>query len=298
MAIIVRRSRKPSKSRSACLDKPSLIICHTHIGKGSPNKQDTAAAHGEPLGEDEVKLTKEALGLPLEPAFFVPDAVREFFLKASAAGDEMMRQWKTSFAAWQQAHPELAAYWNAAYSHAVPAGLDSRLPSFEPGKELATRRASGEVLQVLTKEIAGLIGGSADLSPSTNTNIKGSPSIEKGAFSGKNLHFGVREHAMGGMMNGMALYGGFTPYGGTFLIFSDYMRPSVRLAALMELHCIYVWTHDSIFLGEDGPTHEPVEHFDGPPRHSPPHRHSPGRRGRSRSRLAGRAGEERRPRPR
>jgi len=242
-------------------DRPSIIICHTHIGKGSPNKQDTAAAHGEPLGEEEVKLTKEALGLPLEPAFFVPEVVREIFLKASARGDEMMEGWKAKFAAWRKAHPDLAAYWDAAHGRTLPAGLEGRLPSFEVGKELGTRRASGEVLQVLTTEVAGLIGGSADLSPSTNTNIKGSPSISKGAYTGKNLHFGVREHAMGGMMNGMALYGGFRPYGGTFLIFSDYMRPSVRLAAVMGLPCIYVWTHDSIFLGEDGPTHEPVEHL-------------------------------------
>jgi transketolase len=243
----------------AALDQPSIIICRTHIGKGSPNKQDTAASHGEPLGEEEVKLTKEALGLPLEPSFFVPDAVRALFVEAGQRGDAQAEAWSAEVAAWREAHPDLAAYWEAARSYARPEGLADRLPKYEAGKEVATRNASGEVLQVLSAEVPGLIGGSADLSPSTKTDIKGSPAVQRGAYGGKNLHFGVREHAMGGMLNGMALYGGLRPYGGTFLIFSNYMRPAVRLAAVMGLPVIYVWTHDSIFLGEDGPTHEPVE---------------------------------------
>ena len=243
------------------LDKPSLIICRTHIGKGSPNKQDTAASHGEPLGEEEVELTKEALGLPLEPPFFLPEAVRELFVQAGQRGDAREAEWSAKFAAWRKAQPELAAYWEAARSWALPEGLAARLPKFEVGKEVATRNASGEVLQVLSAEVPGLIGGSADLSPSTKTNIKGSPSLARSSYSGKNLHFGVREHAMGGMLNGISLYGGFRPYGGTFFVFLDYMRPAVRLAALMQQPVIYVFTHDSIFLGEDGPTHEPVEHL-------------------------------------
>ncbi len=241
------------------LDRPSIIICRTHIAKGSPNKQDTASSHGEPLGEEEVKLTKEALGLPLEPAFFIPEAVRELFVQAGQRGDAVMEAWSAKFAAWREAHPDLAAYWEAAMNHALPVGLADRLPKYEAGAEVATRNASGDVLQVLSAEVPGLVGGSADLAPSTKTNIKGSPPVGRGSYGGKNLHFGVREHAMGGMLNGMALYGGLRPYGGTFLIFSNYMRPAVRLAAVMGLPVIYVWTHDSIFLGEDGPTHEPVE---------------------------------------
>jgi transketolase len=242
-------------------ERPSIIVCRTHIGFGSPHKQDTASAHGEPLGEDEVRATKEALGIPLEPAFFVPDAVRELFRAAAGKGDRQAKQWQRQFEAWRAAHPDLAARWQAAMDRALPADLAAKLPSYEAGKEVATRNASGDALQVLSAEVPGLIGGSADLSPSTKTNIKNSPSIEKGAYTGKNLHFGVREHAMGGMLNGMSLYGGLRPYGGTFLIFSDYMRPSVRLAAVMKQPVIYVWTHDSIFLGEDGPTHQPIEHF-------------------------------------
>jgi transketolase len=242
-------------------ERPSIICCRTHIGYGSPHKQDTASAHGEPLGEDEVRATKEVLGIPLEPAFFVPDAVRELFRAAAEKGDRQAKRWQRQFEAWRAAHPTLAAQWEAAMERALPADLAAKLPAYEPGKEMATRNASGDALQVLSAEVPGLIGGSADLSPSTKTNIKSSPSIEKGTYTGKNLHFGVREHAMGGMLNGMSLYGGLRPYGGTFLIFSDYMRPAVRLAAMMKQPVVYVWTHDSIFLGEDGPTHQPIEQF-------------------------------------
>ncbi len=241
--------------------RPSLIICRTHIGKGSPNKQDTAAAHGEPLGEDEVRLTKQALDLPLEPTFFIPQVVRDIFARRRTEMDGMARAWREHFAAWQRAHPDLAARWEAQMSRTIPSGLADRLPRFQPGKEVATRSASAEVIQVLSAELPGLVGGAADLAPSTRTLISKSTDIARGRYQGRNLRFGVREHAMGGMVNGISLHGGFIPYGATFLIFSDYMRPSIRLAAIMRQPVIYVFTHDSVFLGEDGPTHEPIEHL-------------------------------------
>jgi len=239
--------------------RPSLIICRTHIAKGSPNKQDTAASHGEPLGEEEVRLTKQALGLPLEPTFLVPEVVREAFARRRAAVNALAAEWRQRFARWREAHPELAARWEAQMSGAIPAGLAERLPKYQVGKEVATRNASGDVLQVLSAEILGLVGGSADLAPSTKTLIKNETRVARRAYRGRNLHFGVREHAMGGLLNGLSLHGGFIPYGGTFLVFSDYMRPSIRLAAMMGQQVIYVFTHDSVFVGEDGPTHEPVE---------------------------------------
>jgi transketolase len=241
--------------------RPSLIICRTHIGKGSPNKQDTADAHGAPLGEEEVKLSKENLGFPTEPLFFVPDVVRETLSARARELDADAEAWHERFDKWRASHPDLAEEWDARMSQELPTGLADRLPKFEPGKGVATRNASGEVLQVLSAELPALAGGSADLHPSTKTFIKQESHVRKGDFSGRNLHFGVREHGMGGILNGMALHGGFLPHGGTFLIFSDYMRPSVRLAALSGLQVIYVWTHDSVFVGEDGPTHEPVEHY-------------------------------------
>ncbi len=241
-------------------ERPSLIMCHTHIAKGSPNKQDTAASHGAPLGEEEVAATKKALGWPLEPPFFVPDVVRELFAKRRGELDRAAEAWKEKFAAWRQAHPELAARWEAQMDKALPEGLEERLPVFETGKEIATRNASGEVLQVLSAEVPALVGGSADLAPSTKTLIKDAADVGPASYGGRNLRFGVREHAMGAMMNGMALHGGFLPYGGTFLVFADYMRPAIRLAAMMGQQVVYVFTHDSVFVGEDGPTHQPVEH--------------------------------------
>jgi transketolase len=241
--------------------KPSLIICRTHIAKGSPNMQDDAEAHGAPLGEDELRLTKENLGYPAEPPFFVADIVRETLATRGEELDAQADAWKKRSAAWREANPDLAVLWDARMSGAIPDGLADRLPRFEAGKGVATRNASGEVLQVLSAELPGLAGGSADLHPSTKTYIKQEDAVREDAYAGRNLHFGVREHGMGGILNGMALHGGFIPYGGTFLVFSDYMRPSVRLAALSGLRVIYVFTHDSVFLGEDGPTHEPIEHF-------------------------------------
>ena len=242
-------------------ERPSIIICRTHIAKGSPHKQDTADAHGAPLGEDEVRLTKDALGFPAEPPFFVPEVVRELCARRRGELDAEAAAWRERFAKWQQVHPDLAARWDARMSGAIPEGLAEKLPQFEVGKAVATRNAGGEVLQVLSAELPGLVGGSADLAPSTKTLIKGESDVAKGAYGGRNLRFGVREHAMGGMLNGLALHGGFMPYGGTFLVFSDYMRPSIRLAALSKLPVVYVFTHDSVFVGEDGPTHQPVEHF-------------------------------------
>jgi transketolase len=242
-------------------ERPSIIVSRTHIAKGSPNMQDDAEAHGAPLGEDEVRLTKENLGYPAEPLFFVPDIVRETLAARRAELDAEAEAWQRRFASWREANPELASVWDTRMSGAVPDGLADRLPQFEIGKGIATRNASGEVLQVLSAELPGLAGGSADLHPSTKTYVKSEEAAQKDAYAGRNLHFGVREHGMGGILNGMALHGGFIPYGGTFLVFSDYMRPSVRLAALSGLQVIYVFTHDSVFLGEDGPTHEPIEHF-------------------------------------
>ena len=242
-------------------DRPSIIICRTHIAYGSPNMHDTSKAHGAPLGEEEVRLTKQALGYPVQPTFFVPDVVREHLAARRKELDAKADAWKARFAQWRKAHPELASRWDACMSGAVPAGLAERLPKYDAGKAVATRNASGDILQVLSAEMPALAGGSADLHPSTKTLIKKETAVAKGNYAGRNLHFGVREHAMGGILNGMALHGGFIPYGGTFLIFSDYMRPSVRLAAISHLPVIYVWSHESVFLGEDGPTHEPIEHF-------------------------------------
>lgn len=249
------------ESAQAEKEKPSIIICRTHIAYGAPHAQDTSEAHGAPLGEEEVKLTKQALGFPTEPLFFVPDVVREHLAKRRKELEAQAEAWQTRFAQWRRAHPDLAARWDDCMSLAVPVGIADRLPKFEAGKSVATRNASGDILQVLSAEIPALAGGSADLHPSTKTYIKKEKAVTKGDYAGRNLHFGVREHGMGGMLNGMALHGGFIPYGGTFLVFADYMRPSVRLAAISKLAVIYVWTHDTVFLGEDGPTHEPIEHF-------------------------------------
>ena len=242
-------------------EKPSLVICRTHIAFGAPNAQDTSEAHGAPLGEEEVRLTKRALGYPTDPLFFVADVVREHLAQRRRQLDAEAVAWSERFAKWRQAHPDLAKVWDARMSRALPEGLADRLPKFEAGKSVATRNASGDILQVLSAELPALAGGSADLHPSTKTLIKKEKAVAKGDYRGRNFHFGIREHAMGGLLNGLALHGGFLPYGGTFLVFSDYMRPSVRLAAISNLQVIYVWSHDSVFLGEDGPTHEPVEHF-------------------------------------
>ena len=243
------------------LDQPSLIICHTHIAYGSPNKQDTAESHGAPLGEEEVRLTKQNLGWPVEPPFYVPDEVYAYFEELKARWADQSAEWDALFDRYRRAHPDLAAELEAAWAGTLPEGWDAEVPTFEAGQNVATRAASGKVLNGLGRRVFTLIGGSADLTGSNKTYLDGHPPLKRGDFSGRNIHFGVREHAMGAILNGMALHRGLRPYGGTFLVFADYMRPPIRLAALMELPVIFVFTHDSIFVGEDGPTHQPVEHL-------------------------------------
>jgi transketolase len=243
--------------------RPSFIACNTHIGFGSPNRQDTNKAHGEPLGAQEVRLTKQRLGWPLDPPFFVPDEVREFMGRTRPIGAAAHADWKTLFFRYGQAYPELAEAFNRAMQGELPAGWDRDVPSFPSDRPLATRAASGVVLEAIARHLPTLVGGSADLTPSNHTLPKGESSWTREDFSGRYVRFGVREHGMGGILNGLALHGGIRPYGGTFLVFSDYMRPPIRLAAMMELPVIFVFTHDSIGLGEDGPTHQPIEHLAG-----------------------------------
>ncbi|HEX5725499.1 MAG TPA: transketolase, partial [Longimicrobiaceae bacterium] len=241
-------------------ERPSLIAVRTVIGYGSPNRAGTAKAHGEALGEEEVKLTKQNLGWPTTEPFHVPEEALGEMRKAVERGRALRDEWRRRFDAYAAAHPEAAAELGAALEGRLPEGWDAGIPSWTAqDKPLATRAASGKVLNAIARQVPWLIGGSADLAGSNNTLIDDSPSFSAGDYTGRNLHFGVREHAMGSLMNGMALHGGVRPYGGTFLIFSDYMRPPVRLAALMEQPTLYVFTHDSVGLGEDGPTHQPIE---------------------------------------
>ncbi len=250
--------------------RPSLILARTTIGKGAPSKEGTAKTHGEPLGPEETKRAKEAVGWPLEPAFYVPNEARAHFASLATAKRAEASAWRTRFETARLAAPEEAARWDALWSRAFPADLEERLAAeAASGESLATRAWSGRMIQVAAAAVPSLIGGSADLSPSNLTDIKaGGDVAPEGAkpgspmtFAGRTLHFGVREHAMGSILNGLSLYGCWIPFGGTFLVFSDYMRPSIRLAALSRLRTIYVFTHDSIFLGEDGPTHQPIEHL-------------------------------------
>jgi transketolase len=249
------------KEAQAETDKPSLIVMRTHIAYGSPNKQDTADAHGAPLGEDEVRLTKENLGWPPEEKFHVPDKVLKVFRKCVDKGKKAEAAWQKKCLAYAKKHPELAKDWEAAIAAKLPRQWDANIPNFKNAKPIATRAASGQVLNGIAARLPTLIGGSADLAPSNNTLNKASFDFQKGAYGGRNLRFGVREHAMGAILSGMALHKGVRPYGGTFLVFSDYCRPAIRLAALMKLPVIYVFTHDSVAVGEDGPTHQPVEHI-------------------------------------
>lgn len=241
--------------------RPSLIRVKTIIGYGSPNKAGTHKAHGEPLGVEEVKLTKQALGWPYEEPFTVPEEARAHFRESVTKGVAAETAWQEKFAAYEKAHPELAAQWQQWTSGALPAGWQAKLPVFDAGKDVATRDASGKVINALAAALPMLIGGSADLRGSNKTFINGQPEFSAEIRLAPNFNFGVREHAMGSIMNGIALTKPLVPYGGTFLVFSQYMLPPVRLAAMMGLQAIYVWTHDSIGVGEDGPTHEPVEHL-------------------------------------
>ena len=241
--------------------RPSLIIARTHIGHGSPNKVDSSAAHGAPLGADEVRLTKEALGWPTEPEFFVPDGALASFREALGRGAAAQSQWQARFDSYAREYPDLAAELAATFEGALPTGWQDSLPAFTPADgSPATRVVSGKVLNALAARVPSIVGGSADLAASNDTNLKGLGSFSADDRTGRNLNFGVREFAMGAALNGLALHG-LRPFGGTFLVFADYMRPAIRLAALMELPVLYVFTHDSIGLGEDGPTHQPVEHL-------------------------------------
>lgn len=240
--------------------KPSLIIAHTKIGKDSPTKESTNKCHGAPLGEIEVRAVKQKLGWTLEP-FEVPESVRTFF-------DMKRKKWKQEYDKWEKGlmmfaekYPKLYEKWNLYLSKNIPKEIWSLIPKYEAGKKIATRIASEEFLQILADKVENLVGGSADLAESVKTTMKKYSFISRDNFSGRNIHFGVREHAMGGILNGISLYGGFIPYGGTFLVFSDYMRPAIRIACLTRAKVIYLFSHDSVFLGEDGPTHQPVEHL-------------------------------------
>ena len=241
-------------------ERPSLIVCRTHIGYGSPNKQDTAQAHGEPLGSDEVRRTKEAYNWPPGAQFYIPDLVLARFREAVAIGATAQEAWDDLFGRYAEEYPELAADWERRMAGELPAGWEETLPQFSPEDgPIATRAAGGKIMASIAPGLPELVGGSADLHPSTKTYMSAYPAVQKGAYAGRNLHFGVREHAMGAMVSGLALHGGFRAFASTFFVFSDYMRPAIRLAALMKLPVIYVFTHDSILVGEDGPTHQPVE---------------------------------------
>ncbi|MDE2944971.1 MAG: transketolase [Gemmatimonadota bacterium] len=241
--------------------RPSLIIVRSHIGYGAPNKQDTAAAHGAPLGEEEVRLTKEVYGWPTEPPFLVPDAVRSHMGRRVAHGEALAAEWRERFERYRAEHPELAAELERRVRSDLPSTWDEDLPVFGPDDDpIATRAASGRILTALAPRLPELIGGSADLSGSNNTLID-SPNFSRDAPEGRNLRWGIREHAMASVANGLVLHGGIRPYIATFFTFTDYARPSMRLAALMGLPNIYVMTHDSIGLGADGPTHQPIEHL-------------------------------------
>lgn len=242
--------------------RPSFIAVRSHIAYGAPRKQDSPSAHGEPLGEEEVLLTKRAYGWDVEEPFYVPEEALRHLRKAIERGRELQASWQRRFENWEKENPELSAEWHRRHRGELPKGWDGGIPLFLPDdKGIATRVASGQILNSIAPHLPELIGGSADLAPSNKTIIKQSGDLEAGRYGERNIHFGVREHAMGAIANGMALHGGTMPYVATFLVFSDYMRHAIRLAAMMQTHVIYIFTHDSITIGEDGPTHQPVEHL-------------------------------------
>jgi transketolase len=271
-------------------DRPSLLLVHTHIGYGSPDKQDSFHAHGAPLGEEEVAKTKKALGWPESPDFYLPPEAVSHFRQAIGRGAEAQREWQQRLDAYRKAFPAEAEEWDAIMEGRLPKDLGTQMPQWKPGdKPVSTRVAAGQALNALAAHIPNIIGGSADLNPSTNTALKGQGDFQpfkdsanpadpadsaagtevEGAvggtwsYAGRNIAFGVREHAMGAAVNGLAAHGGILPFSATFLVFSDYMKPSIRLGALMGLRAVYVFTHDSIAVGEDGPTHEPIDHLAG-----------------------------------
>ena len=244
--------------------RPSLIVLRTHIAYGSPNKQDTADAHGAPLGEEEVRLAKKSLGLPEDTLFYIPDTVRHHFKQCVETGKDAEAVWQEKFQDYNKKYPDMAKQWVDAMSGFLTTGWDEDIPEFSASNgPIATRAASGKVLNAIAARLPTLIGGSADLAPSNKTLLASSHEFQKDAYDGRNIRFGVREHAMGGIMSGMFLHNGLRPYGGTFLVFADYLRPALRVASIMNIPVIYVFTHDSIAVGEDGPTHQPVEHLVG-----------------------------------
>jgi transketolase len=255
--------RLESVTREAMVveDLPSLVIVRSHIGYGSP-LQDSPKAHGSPLGDENVRITKERYGWDPDAHFLVPDEALANFRKSCERGAEFEREWSERFAAYREAHPDEARDFEDMLEGRMPGGFDADLPRFDAGESMATRKASGTVIQWAAERVPNLVGGAADLATSTNTDIKDSGDVERGSYEGRNLRFGVREHGMGAIVNGLTLHG-FRGYGSTFLIFSDYMRAAVRLSALQKLPALWVYTHDSIGLGEDGPTHQPIEQLAG-----------------------------------
>src|SRR4029079_4062183 len=270
----VRRGLNEGRS---VVNQPSLIICRTIIGFGAPNKENTFGVHGSPLGSDEVAATKEALGWPAEPAFYVPQDAMTHFREAVKRGAEAEKEWQTEGGAYHAEYPDEAAELKRAIDRELQDGWDSDFPTWQAGEKVSTRKAGGAVISAFFPRLPTFMGGSAGLDPSTRTANTGAGDFEDPTFhphhkvqgalggpwghDGRNVHFGIREHAMGSAVNGMAAHGGIWPFGATFLVFSDYMRPAIRLAALSEYKSTFVFTHDSIAVGEDGPTHERVEHI-------------------------------------
>ncbi|MEI6149308.1 MAG: transketolase [bacterium] len=252
---------KAIQAAKAEKERPTLVITHTHIAQGSPNLHDSHKAHGEPLGAAEIKLTKKNLGLPEDQDFYVSDQVREIFAARARELETKVVAWEAGFRKYAAAYPDLAKAWDAAAAQSLPADIEQQMPVFEADKPVATRIASGKIMQKLAKALPWFVGGAADLAPSTKTFLEGYPSVLPGAFEGRNLHFGIREHGMAAILNGMQGHGGFRVFGATFFVFADYCRPTIRLSAIMGLPVVYVFTHDSFYVGEDGPTHEPIEHL-------------------------------------
>ncbi len=255
--LIDRAIRKAKKD-----PRPSLIICRTHIGYGLPTRQDTAKAHGEPPGIEELRGAKEKLGWPLEPDFYIPEDVLKFYRRALVTGKRLENEWHKQLESYRREYPDLAVDFERRLDGRLPQGWDTDLPQFgADAKGMATRAASGKIINALAERLPELIGGSADLTPSNNTWITSSHSYQPDTPDGRYIHFGVRENGMGSITNGIALHGGLRPYAATFAVFSDYMRPAIRLSALSHFRSIWIFTHDSVGLGEDGPTHQPVEHL-------------------------------------
>jgi transketolase len=250
------------KAAKAEKNKPTIIMAKTKIACGAPTKEGTAAAHGAPLGEEEIKGLKENIGIPTDKKYYISEEVKEYFAERKVELEAERKKWEEEFAEWAEKNPQLKEKWDKAEALLLPENLKETLEELEIETPNATRKASGAVLRKLADEIDYLLGGSADLAPSNKTYLDKYAEIQPGNYKGRNIRFGVREHAMGSIVNGMALHGGLRPFAATFLVFSDYMRPALRMAALMKLPIIYVFTHDSIYIGEDGPTHQPVEHLE------------------------------------